>query len=251
MVKVCIVIPAYKEGGRLPSFLNDLYEKTPRESGVRVTLAVVDDHSPTEHWEIERAAVDAMDNRFRSAGLPHTARIVRAPKNGGKGAAIRLGWKSSPMDVEWLGFMDADGAVPPHEVWRLLRMLARGTEYDVIAASRVRMAGRSLQRPPSRDLQGRLFAMWVEAQLGLGFHDTQCGYKLFRSGILRSVMERLQETRWNLDVELLAALKSKGARFWEEPVDWAEVSGSKVIPGLDAIIMGLGVSRIKSRWKAN
>jgi dolichyl-phosphate beta-glucosyltransferase len=87
----------------------------------------------------------------------------------------------------------------------------------------------------------------VEQAFGLGFYDTQCGMKLIRAATLRPLLPRLREERWLLDIEVLALLKQAGARMREEPIDWADPGGSKVVPGLDALRMAAGVWRIRRR----
>jgi dolichyl-phosphate beta-glucosyltransferase len=124
-------------------------------------------------------------------------------------------------------------------------------ELDVLAGTRMLMAGRSIRRGFTRHVQGRLFATVVERLFGLGFYDTQCGLKLVRAALLRPLLPRLREERWLLDVELLSLLQREGARVREEPIDWADPGGSKLVPGLDALRMAAGLRRIRDRRRPN
>jgi hypothetical protein len=45
----------------------------------------------------------------------------------------------------------------------------------------------------------------------------------------------------------LALMKRRDARVLEVPIDWAEVGGSKITPGLDALRMLWGLTRLKKR----
>ena len=244
---VTLVIPAYRESRRLPALLEALAEASTAADAPVLELLVVDDGSGAEECERERAAVETAAAALAARG-PHRARFVAAPVNRGKGAAIRLGWEQAHPASAWLGFLDADGAVSAREAWRLVRMLPRVEgELDVLAGTRMLMAGRSIRRSPQRHLQGRVFATLVERLFRLGFYDTQCGVKLFRASLLRPLLPRLREERWLLDVELLALLQREGARMREEPIDWADPGGSKVVPGLDALRMAAGLRRIRRR----
>jgi glycosyltransferase involved in cell wall biosynthesis len=244
---VTLVIPAYRESSRLPPLLSALADIALAEPAPATEILVVDDGSEAEEVERERAAVIAAGEKLERAGAPHRVRFVAAPRNEGKGAAIRRGWAEADPGATWLGFLDADGAVRAREAWRLVRMTASAEDLDVLSGTRVLMAGRQIERSLYRHLQGRVFATLVERSFQLGFYDTQCGVKLVRSDLLRPLLPVLRETRWLLDVELLALLGQAGARMREVPIDWSDPGGSKVRPGLDALKMALGLWRIRRR----
>jgi dolichyl-phosphate beta-glucosyltransferase len=244
---VTLVVPAYCESHRLPALLDALVEESAAAAAPALELLVVDDGSGAEECERERAAVETAAAALAARG-PHRARFVAAPVNRGKGAAIRLGWEEAHPASAWLGFLDADGAVSAREAWRFVRMLPRMEgELDVLAGTRMLMAGHSIQRSLRRHLQGRVFATLVELSFHLGFYDTQCGMKVFRASLLRPLLPQLHEERWLLDVEVLALLQRCGARMREEPIDWADPGGSKMVPGLDALRMAAGLPRIRRR----
>jgi glycosyltransferase involved in cell wall biosynthesis len=238
-----VVIPAFNEGLRLPPFLAELARIGLDHLSTPVEILVIDDGSSQEQVAALRACVAAAAETLAAAGSRHTVRLVESLSNQGKGSAIRLGWNEADPDSTWLGFLDADGAVPAAEFWRLVRML--GDDVDVLAGSRILMAGRHVHRSVYRHLQGRVFATLTEWSFGLGFYDTQCGVKLMRAALLRPHLAALRERGWLLDVELLALMLRQNARLREEPIDWADPGGSKVRFGVDALRMLLGLRRIK------
>jgi dolichyl-phosphate beta-glucosyltransferase len=242
-----IVVPAYREGVRLPPLVAALAAQGLDAPSPAVEVVVVDDGSPAPEAERERAAVESASDRLAAAGAPHRFRFVGERRNRGKGAAIRRGWAEADPGGRWLGFLDADGAVSAGEVWRLVRAAEGASGVDVLAATRMLMAGRTIRRSLHRHLQGRVFATLVEQLFGLGFYDTQCGLKLFRAERLRPLLPALREDRWLLDVEVLALLHRAGAVCREVPIDWADQGGSKVRPGLDAARMAAGLWRLKRR----
>ncbi len=244
---VALVIPAYYESARLPALLEALVGEALATPAPATELLVVDDGSGPAEVERERAAVAESAARLADAAAPHRIHFVTVPENRGKGAAIRAGWASADPAAAWLGFLDADGAVSAREAWRLVRMLEGADDIDVLAATRVLMAGRSIERSSFRHLQGRVFATLAERLFHLRFYDTQCGLKLFRAEVLRQLLPSLREDRWLLDVEVLALLRKRGARFREEPVDWSDPGGSKLVPGLDALRMAMGLWRMRRR----
>ncbi|AEI68782.1 group 2 family glycosyl transferase [Corallococcus macrosporus] len=246
---VSVVIPAYNEGQRLPRFVAELTRVFLERSAPPVEFVVVDDGSTPEHAELQRASVNEAQARLTSEASPHQFTYVAAPRNQGKGSAIRLGWRHASAGVAWLAFLDADGAINAEEFHRLVELSASGTakNVDVLAGSRILMAGRRVVRNLHRHLQGRIFATLTDANFKLHFYDTQCGVKFVRADLLRPLLDVLQEQRWLLDVELLVLLKRQGARFLEVPIDWEDFGGSKVIPGLDAARMLWGLMRLRRR----
>lgn len=246
---ISVAIPAFNEGKRLPPFIADLARTAIEERNTAVEFIVCDDGSQAEAAEAERAAVEAAQAELDRAGVAHRFRFVRAEKNGGKGAAIRLGWSEAAADADWLAFLDADGAVSAREFFRLARTL-ESADAEAVAASRIKMAGKTIDRDFFRHLQGRVFATMAEWTFRLGFYDTQCGLKFFRASALRPILPRLRETHWLLDLEVLAYLKRGGAKFVEVPIDWVDQADSRVRFGVDAVRMFRGLQRIKRNVEA-
>jgi len=244
---ISVVIPAYNEGEHLPRFVENLTRVFLPQPAPAVEFIVSDDGSTPEHSERQRASVEAAQARFAGEGSPHRFVYLRAERNGGKGSAIRSGWSHAAPEVAWLAFLDADGAVSAEEFHRLAVLASGSPEADVIVGSRVKMAGRRVERTLLRHLQGRIFATLTERRFQLGFYDTQCGVKLLRASLLRPLLGLLQENRWLLDVELLALMQRQGARAVEVPIDWEDPGQSKVIPGLDAAKMFWGLLKLKQR----
>jgi len=247
-VRVTTVIPAYNEGERLAAFLDSWVAEGLRETAVTATAVVVDDGSAAEIGSRQQAAAEAAGGRLQAAGVDHRVVYMRAPRNRGKGAAIRLGWSRAAADADWLGFIDADGAVPAREFWRVANGLP-GSAADAVCGSRVKMAGRTVERSLFRHVQGRAFATLVEELFGLGFYDTQCGFKFFRASVVRPLLPYLTEDRWLLDVEVLERMRSAGARFEEVPVDCRQHSGSSVVFGLDALRMAARLVSLRRRLR--
>jgi len=243
---VFIVIPAFNKGGRLPGLLADLVECGIRVPAPSVEFLVVDDGSSPTHLLLEQRAVERASVCLATAGAPHRVRLLELPGNVGKGSAIRRGWQEAASDAAWLGFLDADGAVPAAEVWRLVAML-NSVRFDLLAGARIRMAGHRVHRSLIRHLQGRVFATLAERWIPSGFYDTQCGFKLVSAARLRPLLRLLQEERWLLDVELIALIVQAGGRCIEEPIDWSDPGSSRVVPILDPFRMVVSLRRLRRR----
>jgi dolichyl-phosphate beta-glucosyltransferase len=222
-----LVIPCYREAGRLGGFLHPLCNEI-ADSGISVRLQVVDDGS----GEAEAQKTCEIVERLREKH-PFLAPALVVPRNSGKGGAIYAGWDgllNAAADAsDWLGFADADGATSPSEICRLLQEIVREPERaDVWLASRVKMLGRNVDRTLKRHVMGRVYATLATWATGVAVYDSQCGCKFLRAEKYLAVRDRLVDLRFGFDMELLAWLHREGARMVECPVDWRDIPGSKV-----------------------
>jgi glycosyltransferase involved in cell wall biosynthesis len=118
----------------------------------------------------------------------HSVKSLTLKSNSGKAEAIRQGFQYSLSvvneNISWYGFLDADGCIPFDEVSRILEItdIICSPNTDALWTSRVRLSGHNIERKAARHIVGRLIAGVVSlGRPGLP-KDTQCGFKLFRSG---------------------------------------------------------------------
>ena len=224
-----VVIPAYNERLRLPAYLPRVAEYIEREAPGGEVL-VVDDGS-----------VDDTAGYVLAMSEAHPCvRLVRRPGNGGKGRAVLDGVEAARG--AYILVADADGATPIEEARLLLAAAARGSEI-VIGSRVVGEAARG--RDAARALLGRVFYGLVNLLAVPGIADTQCGFKLFRADVARSLFRELGEHGWAFDVEILYRAQLAGYAVEEVPVRWQEIAGSKVRPLRDGYRMIVSLLRIR------
>ena len=249
-LRAFVVIPAYNEADRLPRLWKELAGALPPEAqavGVDVHVCIVDDGSRQEQFAAE-------ERLTRDAGLGDAVRLVRLEANRGKGGAILAGLEMGLAEgFDYLGFMDADCAVPVRELHRALVYLAtthRDAGVTGVVGSRVRMLGRQVQRNPLRHYLGRAFATFVSAWFSQGVYDTQCGLKIFERETLRRHLQIPEDTRWVWDTQLLLSMLDAGEMIHELPVDWRETGDSKVSLLRDPLTMIWHLVRFRRRLRA-
>jgi glycosyltransferase involved in cell wall biosynthesis len=239
-MRCLLVIPAYRESLRLPAFLRELLPALER-ARLECDVLVVDDGSGGEQAGYLRDLAETLRPMH-----PHLLEPLCLDGNRGKGAAIRAGWALAGAR-EWVGFVDADGAIPVREVVRLLRT-ARATQPPAaIFGARVKMLGRCVERSALRHWSGRLFAFLVSLAISPQVYDSQCGIKLLPTTALRGIELWLREDGFCFDVELLAALETAGLPIHEVPIDWSDAPGSRVRLLRDTVRMARAVVRIAWR----
>jgi len=238
---IFLVIPAYRESGRLPAFLRSVCN-TFAASPWRFAILVVDDGSGPE----EQAKLSKLIEELQPS-TPQLLPPVLFPKNRGKGHAIRAGWARG-AGWNWLAFVDADGAISPAELMRLCEMAQLRQPPAALFASRIKMLGHTVSRSGSRHLLGRVFATMVGFAILPEIYDSQCGCKIIPGSAWPRIAPEMQEDGFAFDVELLAALLKHRIAIREEPIDWFDQPGSRVHPFRDSLRMAKAVLRIRKRF---
>lgn len=220
--KLTLIIPCYNDTSRLARFLPILCEVL-TAAPLPVVLAVVDDGSSKK----EQASLEALIEKTRQQ-FSFVQPVIYQSCNQGKGAAILKGWDAYP-DAGWHGFLDADGSVSAEEVLRMIHLLAEHSDKNTsLFASRIKMRGRKIKRSKVRHYSGRIFASMVGAFIDESIYDSQCGFKIIPQVAYQKIRAYLHEKRFAFDVELLAALNHFGFPVEEVPIDWSDVTRSKV-----------------------
>lgn len=222
--RILLVIPCFRESERLPGFLPGLC-KALTAVALPVEIQVVDDGSGEAEQAKLGAFVESLRPQFALLRPLH-----RRPVNLGKGAAVYRGWDLA-TDEELVAFVDADGAVPPAEVERVLALAGEAPYHGhAVYAVRVMGAGRTVNRTLARRFIGQVFRRLVRFFFSLPVPDTQCGFKIVPTAAYRAVRGELQEHRFCFDVELTVYLQRAGVTVRAIPINWTESPGSRVRP---------------------
>ena len=213
-MKVSIVVPAFNEAQRiLPTFDQIFAYMDQHHDDYEVVL--VDDGCTD-------GTVAAVQQRF---GDRPQLRIVAYGGNRGKGYAVRFGALQARGDV--VLFSDADLSTPIGEMEKMLALTDQGYHF-VIGSRALRQSEIRQRQPVYRELAGKLFNLMVRLLISGKFHDTQCGFKLFRREPMLPILRRLQIDGFAFDVEMIVLAEAAGLRVGEVPVVWVNSPTSMV-----------------------
>ncbi len=212
-----VVLPAYNERHRLPQYLERIRDYLEAHYPGAYELIVVDDGSTDGMAELLQSI---------SANWP-SLRVIRHEVNQGKGAAVRTGILASRG--EHVLFADADGAAPIDQEARLTESLREGA--DIAIGSRLLPNDpEEVSRRKTRGLLGRMFAAVARRLLKIPVRDTQCGFKMFRGAVARSLFQEIQQTGSLFDLEVLGVATRRGWKIVEVPIRWTDVPGGHFHP---------------------
>ncbi len=220
-MRTLLVIPCLRERARLPVFLPGLLAAL-AEVRAEVDVLVADDGSGLEEQEWLQGYI---------AELQKSAPALLAPllrsENSGKGGAVYAGWQTASPVHTHVGFVDADGAIPPGETARLCALVSHSPTRAIYAV-RTGTEDTTVQRHPARALAGRFFRGLVQFLFRFPIPETQCGCKIVPGDAWRSCASRLTELRFCFDVELTWHLLHQGTEIHPVPVDWVEIPGGQL-----------------------
>jgi glycosyltransferase involved in cell wall biosynthesis len=203
-----------------------------------VELVLVDDGSADATPEIA-------ERLLRDLALP--GRVVRLPRNIGKGGAIAAGVAVAEGDV--IAFVDADLSTPPSAVEYAFELVEAG-KADVVVSTRVHPEANLTALPSlGRRYGGRAYNILLRV-LGLTtLSDTQCGLKAFTADVAHPLFTGLRCPRFAFDVDVLARAEHSGLTVLELPVEWAHADDSKVRVLRDGLHMVADTLRLRWAWR--
>jgi len=190
-MNICILIPAHNEAknvGRLTAQL----------VGRGFDVIVVDDGS-----------LDGTGQIAREAG----ATVLTNTKNQGKGFSLQRGFDyiiSRPYDA--LITMDGDGQHAFEDLDKFLTLFT-GKKPDIICGNRLaNHKGMPLIRFITNQIMSRLISLVCRQRV----YDSQCGYRLIRTDVLRNV--QLSSSAFEIESEVLIKAAKKGYRILSVPI---------------------------------
>ncbi len=171
---------------------------------------------------VDDGSADCTVQLARDAGV----RVIQNPGNRGKGYSVRHGMLEA--QGEWALFTDADLSSPIGEIENLWSAAEREGAQVAVGSRAIDRSLVGVHQPILREVVGRFFNAAMRLVTGLGFKDTQCGFKLFQTSAGREVFSRQQLDGFGFDVEVLYIAKRLGYKSVEVPVRWDNVEGTKV-----------------------
>lgn len=205
--RLSVLMPVFNEEDTIERIVHDVLAVP-----IDLELVVVDDGS-TDHTRERLRALEAAHD-------PHL-RIVYAPRNAGKGAAIRVALAHASGDV--VVIQDADYEYRPADFVSMLAQIDAGAA--VVYGTRLSRAAERLNTggggEGARDkffLARRMLPWLTNALYGTRLTDEATCYKMFRRSVLAGIPLRCE--RFDFCPEVTAKVAKRGLKIYEVPIHY-------------------------------
>jgi glycosyltransferase involved in cell wall biosynthesis len=196
-MKLSIIIPFYNE----EKTVREIIEKVKHlKLPITREIIVVDDGSK--------------DNSFEQVRNIKGIKLLRHEKNLGKGAAVRTALKHATGDIVII--QDADLELNPEEIINLIKPLIE-RKADVVYGSRL-LSEKKVEHSFFYYLGGRFVTFFTNLLYGTKLTDEPCGYKAFKTDILRKI--GINENRFEFEPEITAKIAKIKVKITEMPVSY-------------------------------
>ncbi len=174
-----VLIPAFKAAHELDTFLPELLVNVPNNH-----ICVVDDGSG-----------DATE----SVCAKHSIDYIKNKINRGKGAALRKGFVHLlTKNIQWILTMDADGQHAVEDISNFTEAIKSYPDAGIIIGARS-MELKTM--PPARIFSNRVTSAMLSLLCGHKIEDSQCGYRIYSSSLLKATT--LYFNRFEMESEVI------------------------------------------------
>jgi glycosyltransferase involved in cell wall biosynthesis len=209
-MRVCALIPVYNEASHIREVVKGCLKYVE-------AVFVVDDGSADDSAQLAREA---------------GAVVLRHPRNLGKGIALKTGFREILRDATWDGVvvLDGDGQHNPDEIPKFLSSMKQGS-YDIVVGNRMKdVRSMPIERTTTNYLSSRI----LTALTGQKIRDSQCGFRLVKTSVLREVV--LKTRKYDTESEMLVEAARKRFRVGNVPIQTIYAGQkSNIHPVLDTL----------------
>jgi glycosyltransferase AglD len=220
--EVSLVFPAYNEA-------KDLRRA--------VETVLVELRNETPSFEIiiaEDGSSDGTDTVAKDLAAKHLeVHHIHSDQRLGRGKALNVAFKESHGSI--LVYMDVDLASDISQLRALVDSIHSGA--DIATGSRM-LPGSKVKRSRRRSFASWWYNSIIRALFNSPVHDHQCGFKAFNRARLMEYIDKVEDTHWFWDTEVLIRGVRRGLQVVEIPVEWSEGQGTKVKLFRDSWRMG-------------
>ncbi len=193
-MKILAIIPAFNAADSVGEVIDGLF----RVDFDTDSILVVDDGS--------------IDGTFEAAEK-YGVRVLRHERNMGKGAALKTGFNFAIREgFDAVITLDSDMQHPPELAPKFTEM-QRETRADVVLGNRLDDLS---TMPLPRRFSNLTTSFFVRLWTGHDIRDSQCGYRLIKTDILKKL--DLRTNYYQAETELILEASRKGADFANLPV---------------------------------
>src|SRR6476469_6396353 len=196
-MNLSIIIPLFNEEETLPK-LSEWIARVAEANNLTYEVIMVDDGSTDDSWQVIEG-IAARNPHFKG---------IKFQRNYGKSAALNEGFKAAKGDV--VITMDADMQDSPDEIPELRRIIVEDG-YDLVSGWKKKRYDNRL----TKNLPSKLFNATARRMSGIKLHDFNCGLKIYKNKVVKSVEVYGEMHRYIPVLAKLAGFRKIGEKIVE------------------------------------
>ena len=197
-----VIIPMFNEEANVRSTI-DRVEATLTSLGKPFEILPVNDGS-TDSTLKELDEIASKNPRVR---------VVSYWKNGGRGKALRYGFRAARGEL--IASIDADLSYEPEYILKMVQALKEDTEVDIVLASAYMPGGAALGVPRNRLLISKVGNRILRLSIAEDIHTVTCIVRCYRRAVIESL--DLESDDKEIHLEILSKAIAMGFRIKEIP----------------------------------
>ena len=222
-ILLSVIIPVFNEARTI----GNVIERTKtvlKRLDFHYEIVVVDDFSKDASVEIAK-----------SQGV----KVHSLETHMGKGYALRIGFLEAKGEI--IATIDSDGSHDPEELPLLLAPIIRD-EADLVIGSRF-LQQKAVPNRALNDIGVHLFNKLIKLFTGIDVSDSQSGYRVLRSRVLKNL--HLRSIGYEIESEMLVRVVQNGFRVKEVPITFEQrtYGKSRLDPMVDGFKIFLSIMR--------
>lgn len=214
-----IILPCYNEGNIIRQNICKLYKFLDNNTDLTYEIIVVNDGST----DFSKRLLEQLPKWTTKAEHINRINIINYKPNKGKGFAIRKGILHAKGD--YVLFMDADFSTSLNEINNFWE---HRFDADILIGNRNDSKSNVTNKTIKRKIISKCCNILTRIIVPIGYEDTQCGFKFFRTDIAKQIAKRQRIARFAFDVEYLYIAKLRNYSVKELPVKWNDRRESKI-----------------------
>jgi glycosyltransferase involved in cell wall biosynthesis len=224
---ISVVIPVFNEELTIGNVIERLMVVM-QKIGFKYEIIVVDDCSTDGSLEISK--------------IP-SLKVFSLKNHMGKGYALRAGFAKAKGEI--ITTIDSDGSHCPEELPRLLAPILQN-KADLVIGSRY-LSQKPVVAKKLNVVGVRLFNFLIKILTRAGVSDSQSGYRVMKSVVLRNM--RLRSSEYEIESEMLVKTARQRFRVIEVPISFEQrtYGTSRLDPMVDGfkILLSIVLAYIK------
>ncbi len=201
---VTVIVPCYNERQTLRAIVERL--RAIEEATTRLDIHIVDDGSTDGCGQIAKELSREYAN----------VRASLHPKNRGKGAALRTGYKEAKGDI--VAVQDADLEYDPRDLKKMID-LVKEDRADVVVGSRFLTGDAHRVLYFWHSVGNRLITFLSNMLTDLNLTDVEACYKVFKRDFLEDI--EFCEDRFGIEPEIIAKIAERRPRIYEVGITYS------------------------------